>query len=163
MLQSTSHAWWSEILQNIFAKSIGELIAPRAAMLFRAVKSLFGRSPPQAPQALLELQRARSGSGWPREGKGIWVIDPISPPKIDSNPRIPNAKILVVANAKGGVGKTTVTANLGARFAELAKASGRKPVLLIDLDFQGSLSAMCVAGGLDWLPSGDRDSNATPI
>jgi chromosome partitioning protein len=150
-------------LQNIFAKSIGELIAPRAAVLFRAVKSLFGRSSPEAPQALRDVQRAQSGSGWPREGRGIWVIDPISPPKIESNPHIPSAKILVVANAKGGVGKTTVSANLGARFAELAKVNGKKPVLLIDLDFQGSLSSMCVAGGLGWLPSGDRDSNATHL
>ena len=44
-------------------------------------------------------------------------------------------KIVSVINYKGGVGKTTVTANLG---AELARRGQR--VLLIDLDPQASLT-----------------------
>jgi Mrp family chromosome partitioning ATPase len=44
-------------------------------------------------------------------------------------------KIVSVINYKGGVGKTTLTANLG---AELARRGGR--VLLIDLDPQCSLT-----------------------
>lgn len=43
--------------------------------------------------------------------------------------------IVTVAAMKGGVGKTTLTANLAAYFNELGKS-----VLLIDLDYQGSLS-----------------------
>ena len=47
--------------------------------------------------------------------------------------------IVSVVNLKGGVGKTTITANLGATFASL----GRR-VLLVDLDHQGSLTTRCI-------------------
>jgi len=50
--------------------------------------------------------------------------------------------IISLANFKGGVGKTTLTANLGAAFA----AEGLR-VLLIDLDHQSSLSGLCLEPG----------------
>ena len=52
-----------------------------------------------------------------------------------------NLKILSVLNLKGGVGKTTITANLGAC---LAQVGSPKRVLLVDLDFQGTLSRMAL-------------------
>jgi cellulose biosynthesis protein BcsQ len=48
--------------------------------------------------------------------------------------------VITVANLKGGVGKTTLTANLAAFFSQ----AGMR-VLLIDVDYQGSLSNMLLS------------------
>jgi cellulose biosynthesis protein BcsQ len=115
----------------------------------------------RADRALAAVRR-KAGDPWPKEGNGIWLASPIERPKIENyDHHIPQARILVVANAKGGVGKTTVSANLGARFAELAERENKKPVLLIDLDFQGSLSSMSIVGHTNWLPPKGQDSKAT--
>jgi cellulose biosynthesis protein BcsQ len=47
--------------------------------------------------------------------------------------------LIAIVNLKGGVGKTTLTANLGVTLAR----RGRR-VLLVDLDFQGSLTRLCL-------------------
>ena len=52
--------------------------------------------------------------------------------------------IVSVLNLKGGVGKTTLSANLAAC---LATADKPLRTLIVDLDFQGTLSDMCVEQG----------------
>lgn len=61
------------------------------------------------------------------------VIEPRTKPK--------GIPIVTVANLKGGVGKTTITANLAAYFAKQKQMR----VLLIDFDYQGSLSQTVLA------------------
>jgi cellulose biosynthesis protein BcsQ/predicted nucleic acid-binding Zn-ribbon protein len=46
--------------------------------------------------------------------------------------------IIAFTNLKGGVGKTTLAANLGAMLSE------EKRVLVVDLDYQGSLTSLCL-------------------
>ena len=106
-----------------------------------------------------DIARDTTGS-FLREGRGIWAAPPIRVPVITHRTGLV-PKVLVVANAKGGVGKTTVAANVAACLSGMAEDSGQKPVLLVDLDFQGTLSAMSVADDKTWLPTNDRDSDAS--
>lgn len=91
----------------------------------------------------------------PHEGRGLWLSKPITPPS-DYENSIGKPIVLVVANHKGGVGKTTICGNLGAYWAR----EWEKNVLLIDLDFQGTLSAMALRAS-NWLPPKGQDSTAT--
>jgi cellulose biosynthesis protein BcsQ len=69
-----------------------------------------------------------------------WTERVLTTNKIDFNPLDPEERrtpIISILNLKGGVGKTTATANLG---AALARRGWR--VLLVDLDLQGSLTSL---------------------
>jgi chromosome partitioning protein len=92
-----------------------------------------------------------------REGQGVWLTRPIYQPD-GYQTLLQSPKVLAIANLKGGVGKTTLTANLGAYYA---KEWGKR-VLLVDLDFQGSLSSMAFPKG-DWVPPPGQNSNATKL
>lgn len=67
----------------------------------------------------------------------LWTT-PFAPGDIDLLAQKVDNKVLVVANLKGGVGKSTVAANLAAYFA---KDMGLQ-TLLIDLDYQGTATAL---------------------
>jgi len=69
----------------------------------------------------------------PRVGFWTFPVDVKRRPKRAAN----SIPIITIAAMKGGVGKTTITANLAAYL----DAKGKR-VLLIDLDYQGSLSQM---------------------
>jgi chromosome partitioning protein len=105
-------------------------------------------------RALGAVRRESSRDG-PREGKGLWVATPITPPD-NYESSIGKPTVLVIANHKGGVGKTTLAANIGAFWAQ----AWSKKVLLVDLDSQGTLSAMALRGG-SWVPPKGQDSVAS--
>lgn len=71
------------------------------------------------------------------EAKGLWLSAPIRSPAGYEHALRTSIPIIVIANLKGGVGKTTIAANLIAHYA----IRKEKRVLGIDLDFQGSLTA----------------------
>lgn len=73
----------------------------------------------------------------------VWTREPFAPPEDYARRMAESIPIVAFANLKGGVGKTTLSANLAAWF----DARGER-VLLIDLDYQGSLSAMALGGEL---------------
>lgn len=65
-------------------------------------------------------------------------VPPSFVPRHERRPRF-----VAVQNLKGGVGKTTLVANLGAAYATGVVGEPLR-VLLVDLDFQGTLSNCCV-------------------
>jgi cellulose biosynthesis protein BcsQ len=76
-------------------------------------------------------------------GRGLWLASSIKlePPNGYKAALRRSIPIIVVANLKGGVGKTTVAANL---IGHYANKKGER-VLAIDLDFQGSLTATAMS------------------
>lgn len=87
----------------------------------------------KAQNAIQSLDRVRAMSSEGRHGIWSQPLD-LSPYWSDIDQRTPT---LMLAHLKGGVGKTTIAANLAAAYATQGKR-----VLAIDLDYQGSLSSL---------------------
>lgn len=94
----------------------------------------------------------------------LWEIKKAAPfPRYVELRQERGAKILTIGNLKGGVGKTTIAANLAAYASECRHL----PVLLVDLDYQASLSnMMMLAAEKESIESRVEtlfDPNATPL
>lgn len=88
-------------------------------------------------EVLEHIERARSG--------GVLLRDLTeTSPFATTRSQIP---IIAIGNAKGGVGKTTLSANLGAYLGDYNREPRPKPVLFIDADFQISLSSILLSAG----------------
>lgn len=99
------------------------------------------------------------------EGTGVWLTRPITCPWSDNEYRGVLARsipIWVFANLKGGVGKTTNAANLAGYYALRSLNAREKPILLIDGDYQGSLSSMCASDEIR-VPHAGHDSLSTRL
>jgi Mrp family chromosome partitioning ATPase len=78
------------------------------------------------------LNRARESVA--EGGKGPWLSirrDEPAQYKLRMESALGTLPVIICANLKGGVGKTTITANIAAKFAKMKE----KPVLAIDLDY----------------------------
>jgi cellulose biosynthesis protein BcsQ len=79
----------------------------------------------------------------------LWRLHEPKPPAGYSIPiNVSRPKIIVIANNKGGVGKTTLTSGLAAYFEK----KKNKRVLLIDLDYQGSLTNWMIKSADIFIP-----------
>jgi chromosome partitioning protein len=114
----------------------------------------------QHVRKLLDCQQriANALTAVSEEGPGIWLSKtPTLPPNYAALMKT-SIPIITVGNLKGGVGKTTIAANLAAHYAYKGKN-----VLLIDLDFQGSLSSMMLDGGIPAPTMANQSSTASRL
>ncbi|MBI1186396.1 MAG: AAA family ATPase [Alphaproteobacteria bacterium] len=128
---------------EIVISVVAALILTLAAIAIRPIREFFSRAGTRLRRswsAEVRLERALEAVN----SRGVWLDDPIEFPESAEQYmlRMRNSiPILTIANLKGGVGKTTIAANLAAHFHN---TSSEERLLLIDLDFQGSLSSMLV-------------------
>jgi cellulose biosynthesis protein BcsQ len=89
----------------------------------------------------------RALSAVDQNGPGLWLAIPPERPREYDDRMNSRPYVLAIANEKGGVSKTTTIANLASAFANRLQ----RPVLLLDLDFQGSSGAL-IHAGTPWQP-----------
>ena len=156
---------WLDVLRAMLGKGVAEVVVAVLSLIALAVLRKFYNWARQLYDYMRRLACARSAIARRKtpsgnvEGGGIWLSQPANyyEDRAHSDARA-LCKILVVANAKGGVGKTTTAANIGACLAE----NPERPILLIDLDFQGTLSSMSIAN-TSWIPTAGTDSEANRL
>jgi Mrp family chromosome partitioning ATPase len=147
-------------------------IQKKDAVLQRAADRLKEqRTQLELQKAELELREKRLSdvrAGFIGKEHDLWCMHAPRPPQdYDELMKQQRKKpIIMVANLKGGVGKTTLTANLAACFS----AAGKR-VLLVDVDYQGSLSNMLLSAdgvedvplGITELLAGNPDIEVVPV
>jgi hypothetical protein len=87
----------------------------------------------EAQKKLIAAVRLLSG----QTESELWLRQPVGKPTNYEQRLQESIPIMVFANLKGGVAKTTLSANIAAYFETIGER-----VLVIDLDFQGSLTSM---------------------
>ena len=134
-------------LPNLFGGSKKELEAERKAHTETkiALSSLQSRLD-EANRSLTEREASLDNVRKAFNGEGeLWLKSPIAKPE-NYDQRMRNSiPVLLFANLKGGVAKSTLAGNLSAFFG----MERRDRVLAIDLDFQGSLTSMLVPASAD--------------
>jgi cellulose biosynthesis protein BcsQ len=119
--------WLAKLIVLIVVSACGTAALWVWSKIWPQLRSVWG--------AKRRLDRALAAVG--PEGNGLWLATPIHKPSNYAHSLRTSVPIIVVANLKGGVGKTTVAANLLAHYTN----KKQERVLGIDLDFQGSLTA----------------------
>ncbi len=135
---------WQEIMNSSFddwtvrvaALVIATLLAPFVARLIGRLTSWLK----EVFTASGRLKRAEQAVA--KDGNGIWLAKNFHIDQPVDYRRIRRGiPVITIANLKGGVGKTTIAANLLAHYS-IAK---QERVLAIDFDYQGSLSSMMLS------------------
>ena len=126
-----------------FEKLIGGAIASAIALALIKIAVTAIRRVWHAVAELLNARKRIKHALWAvsEAGPGIWLSRRPKAPAQYEHKLSSSIPIMTVANLKGGVGKTTISANLAAHYAYCGET-----VLLIDLDFQGSFSSMMLHG-----------------
>jgi cellulose biosynthesis protein BcsQ len=140
VIQNIGVVRMSEFLNGLGQQTVASIIATPIANAVRYVGESVFKNLMSSSRSEERLKRAATAIG--DDSPGIWLTPSIEMPENYEISLKSSKPILVVCNNKGGVGKTTIAANLAAFFAR----ERRQRVLTIDLDFQGSLSSMMVPG-----------------
>lgn len=131
-------AWFD----NEVATTVGALGGSFAAGFgagFATARHLYSkREPPEPPP--VEKPAFQHDELSDPTNAAVWNRFPPIDPKFAKPMRDGGIPIVTIANMKGGVGKTTMAANLAAHYSR----NGDR-VLLVDFDYQGSLTTTCLA------------------